>query len=116
MALYAVPAVLQVVEDGQAAIEFIDAAERDLAAPRPALVLLDLNLPKRSGIEVLAYLRQSRACSAARVLIVTSSDSPADKLETEKLGTSGYFRKPPSYDDFVKIGEVVLKILDEQRD
>jgi chemotaxis family two-component system response regulator Rcp1 len=116
LALHHVPAVLHVIEDGEAAIRFIDASDRDVQAPCPALVLLDLNLPKRTGAEVLRYLRRSRKCSGAKVLIVSSSDAPMERAAVQSLGANGYFRKPSSYDEFLRIGEVVLKLLEESPD
>jgi two-component system, chemotaxis family, response regulator Rcp1 len=110
---YEIPAVLHVVEDGEAAMRFIDDADQDEDAPCPILVLLDLNLPKRSGTEVLAYLRRSKKCARAKVLVVTSSNSPTDRAATQQLGANGYFLKPPSYDEFLKIGEIVLNTLND---
>lgn len=97
---YKIPAVLHVVKDGEAAMRFIDAADHD-RAPCPALVLLDLNLPKKSGTEVLAYLRRSKKCAAAKVLIVTSSNSDRDRAATQHMGANGYFLKPANYDEFL---------------
>ncbi len=114
--LHRVPAVLHVVEDGEAAMRFIDAADRDIQSECPALVLLDLNLPKRTGTEVLRYLRHSRKCSGAKVLIVSSSDAPAERTTVQSLGANGYFRKPSSYDQFLEIGQLVLKLLKDDPD
>ncbi len=106
-----IPAVLDVVEDGDAALQFIDALDQDETAPCPALVLLDLNLPRRSGTEVLAYLRGSKRCAGLKVVIVTSSDSSRDRAATQQLGASEYFLKPASYKEFLKLGEIVLNSL-----
>lgn len=116
LALHHVPAVVHVVEDGEAAIRFIDSSDRDAEAACPTLVLLDLNLPKRTGTEVLHYLRHSRKCSGAKVLIVSSSDAPKERAAVESLGANGYFRKPSSYDEFLRIGEVVMKLLKDASD
>ena len=109
---YGVAASLHVAEDGEAAMRFIDAVDENENARCPALILLDLNLPKRSGAEVLGYARQSKRCARVKVLIVSSSDSPADRAETGRLGANGYFLKPPSYEDFLKVGEIVRDILE----
>jgi DNA-binding response OmpR family regulator len=105
-----------VIEDGEAAIRFIDASDRDADAPCPTLVLLDLNLPKRTGIEVLRRLRHSRRCSGAKVLIVSSSDAPKERAAVQSPDANGYFRKPSSYDEFLRIGEVILKLLKDNPD
>jgi chemotaxis family two-component system response regulator Rcp1 len=110
-AQYQIPASLDFAQDGDAAIRFIDAIDGDESALCPVLVLLDLNLPKRSGTEILAHLRRSKRCAAVKVVIVTSSDSAADRAATQKLGTSGYFLKPASYEEFVKLGQVILDTL-----
>ena len=103
---------LEVFSDGEKAIEYIDQIEND-SMPCPTLVILDLNLPRRTGAEVLEHLRRSPKCRAARVLIVTSSNSEKDHAKTASLGANGYFRKPSSYDAFLKVGEVVKKMLAE---
>ena len=104
-------AEIHVVSDGDEAFEFIDRADADDAAPCPSLFIVDLNLPKRSGLEVLEHLRKSRKCFKAIVLIATSSDSVPERNQAKKLGTNGYFRKPSNYDDYLKLGEVVGTLL-----
>ncbi len=106
-----VPADLHVASDGEQAFDFINQTDVNESEPGPSLVLLDLNLPKRTGIEVLEHLKQSPKCRDTRVLIVTSSDSEQDRANTAKLGVDGYFRKPSGYDAFMKIGEVVKNLL-----
>jgi DNA-binding response OmpR family regulator len=73
---------------------FFDRADSDPAAPCPTLVLLDINLPRKHGGEVLKYVRNSRKCRNVVVIAVSSSDSPRDREDMMKLGASGYFRKP----------------------
>jgi two-component system, chemotaxis family, response regulator Rcp1 len=104
------PIDLHIASDGQTAIDFIEAAEGDPSAPCPDFLLLDLNLPKRDGFEVLKRLRDSEKCKSIPVVIITSSDSPGDRQHAAELGAS-YFRKPPNYEDFLKLGEVLRKLL-----
>ena len=106
---------LQVVNDGEKAFKLIEAADLDTSMPCPSLMLLDLNLPKRSGQEILQRLRQSPRCGHVPVVILTSSDSPADRAETAKLGATAYFRKPPDLEEFMQIGMVVERVLDRQK-
>lgn len=106
-----VEADLHVVSDGESAVRFIDKADKDDAAPCPDLILLDLNLPKKSGIEVLQHIRRSRKGCNTLILVVTSSDSQNDRKATSELGVNGYFRKPSSYEAFFKIGEIVKDLL-----
>ena len=102
---------LQVLNDGEKAFALIEAAEADDSAPFPALLILDLNLPKRSGQEILRRVRQSAKLGRIPVVIFTSSDSPADRAETTKLGATAYFRKPADLEEFMCIGKVVQSVL-----
>lgn len=106
-----VEANLHVMSDGEKAVRFIDEADEDGAAPCPCLVLLDLNLPKKPGIEVLRHLRRSRRCANSVVLVVSSSDSHKDKAEVASMGANGYFRKPSDYEAYIRIGETVKALL-----
>lgn len=108
-----IEADLQVVADGQAAIAFVDRADADPDGSSPSLVLLDLNLPKKSGVEVLKHLRRSARCAATRVLIVSSSDAPSDRAAVAGLRVSGYFKKPSNYGAFMKLGPIVREILEQ---
>jgi DNA-binding response OmpR family regulator len=112
--LAAVDAELHIVPDGEKAIQFFEHADADPASPCPDLVLLDINLPKREGREVLHHMRNSRRCSQAAVLVVTSSDSERDREDMAKFGVKGYFRKPSEYDSFLKLGELVKSMLEEE--
>jgi DNA-binding response OmpR family regulator len=107
-----VNAALHVVQDGDKAIKFFEQSDRDPSAPCPDLVILDINLPKKPGREVLHQMRQSRRCAGALVLVVTSSDSERDRDEMGKLGAKEYFRKPSEYADFMKLGQVVKGLLE----
>ena len=104
---------VHVVSDGEKATLFIDEADSDDTATCPVFVILDLNLPRKHGLEVLNHLRKSRKCADARVLIVTSSDSLAERREATRLGANGYFRKPTGYDEYLKLGDVVKSMLSE---
>jgi chemotaxis family two-component system response regulator Rcp1 len=106
------PLEVHIAADGEQAIEFIARAEKDTEAPCPHFLLLDLNLPKVDGFEVLRRLRASNKCKSIPVLIITSSDSPGDRSQAASLG-AGYFRKPPSYDEFLKLGAVLRRLLDD---
>ena len=106
-----VNATLEVVNDGHDATAFVDAADKDESLPCPDLIILDLNLPRKSGDEVLKHLRESPRCREALVLIVTTSDSPRDRDLVQRLGADAYFRKPSDYDEFMKLGQVIQSLL-----
>ena len=101
----------QVSVDGEKAIEFIEALDSGEARPRPQVVLLDLNLPRKGGARVLERIRQSPNCARVPVVIVTSSDSPGDKAQVSRLGATRYFQKPLDLMEFMKLGPLVREIL-----
>ena len=100
-----------VVNDGGKALEWINRVERDLSLPTPDVILLDLNLPKYDGAEILERIRSSWRLRGARVVIVTSSNSPRDRERVAELGATAYFRKPSDWDEFMKLGDVVRDVL-----
>jgi DNA-binding response OmpR family regulator len=108
-----VPVRLLVAEDGEAACDYFDKAESDGTVPCPAILLLDLNLPKKSGTEVLEQVRKSHKCNSIPIIVLTSSDSPEDRAKAARLGADRYFRKPTSYREFLEIGAMLNDILKE---
>ena len=102
---------LHVLENGEQATGFIARIESDDSAACPRLFLLDLNLPRTGGLEVLSYLRRSKRCARVPVLVMTSSDADQDRAESAALGATDYFRKPLGYEAFLKIGEVIHELL-----
>jgi CheY-like chemotaxis protein len=104
------PLDVHIAPDGKQAIDFIATAERNPDAPCPHFLLLDLNLPKVDGFEVLRRLRASEKLKDIPVLIVSSSDSPADRGRAAELG-AGYFRKTPNYEEYMKLGQVLKDLL-----
>lgn len=102
---------LQVLEDGESGVDLIEQMDQDVKIPHPQLILLDLNLPKKGGAQVLERVRNSRACRRVPVVILTSSDSPLDKAQAARLGATEYFRKPSRLSEFMQLGSVVQRIL-----
>ena len=96
---------ITVAPDGEAAMDMV--AKQEL---RPDIVLLDLNMPKRSGGEVLDSLRRS-AGKDLPVIVLTSSDSPADRDEALRLGATCYIRKPTGLDEFLQIGATIKNLV-----
>ena len=92
-----------VVKDGEEALEYLfcegQYAGRDPSL-RPLLVLLDLNLPKLSGIEVLERLRRHESTRLLPVVVLTTSSEPADLERCYEQGANSYVRKPVDYKDF----------------
>lgn len=104
-----VRAELEVVHDGQAALRFL--AEQT----PPALVLLDLNLPKYNGREVLRRIREDARTKHLPVLVVTSSELPQEREALSALGFAGFFQKPSDYVAFLKLGPLVKGLLEAGR-
>ncbi len=107
-----VKANVHVVRDGYAATNFFDAVDADPNIPCPDVVLLDMNLPKKNGAEVLKHIRSSKRCSGVQVLIISSSDAIRDRASVEGFGTAGYFKKPSDYAEFMKLGPLVKELLE----
>jgi DNA-binding response OmpR family regulator len=106
---------LSVIHDGAKAIDFINRVDSGCGNNCPDLVLLDLNLPKASGSAVLERVRASPRCGAAKVLIISSSDTPSDRDRVMGLGADDYFRKPSSLEQFMKLGPMVKAMLRERK-
>ena len=77
------------------------------AAPRPSLILLDLNMPKVNGTEFLEQLRDEPALSSIPVVILTTSDDERDIAASYALGANAYLVKPSAFDDMVSVAQVV---------
>ena len=107
-----VNANLEVMDDGEKAIRFFERIDSEPSADCPDLVILDLNLPRRPGREVLEHIRQTRRCPSAFVVVVTSSNSERDRDDMARLGVSVYFRKPSEYSEYMKLGGIVKSFFD----
>ena len=90
------------VADGEEAMAFLKRSGSYQSAPRPDLVLLDLNLPRKGGLEVLSDMRDADDLRAMSVVVFTSSSLPADKRKSLALGAQHYITKPSSFDGFVE--------------
>lgn len=85
--------------------------DRDQMLPCPSLVILDINLPRRQGGEVLEQIRKSGRSRGSVVLVVSTSDSKDDQARMIRLGANGYFHKPSEYNEFMKLGKVIKELL-----
>ena len=94
---------LSVVIDGIEAIKYLQQEDEYLKVPIPDIILLDLNLPKMDGREVLQKIKTSSVLSNIPVIILTSSDNDADILKSQELGANFYLTKPVSLDTFLDI-------------
>ena len=104
-----------VAEDGEEAIEYLTRREFSGTAWNPDLVILDLNLPKRDGTEVLQVIRTTEGLQALPVIVVSSSPEEISEgiVRQAKLEANGYIMKPASVDEFLALGAVFRNILME---
>ena len=100
---------LHVVSDGVEALEFLKREGRFGEAPRPGLILLDLNLPRKDGREVLGEIKQDPRLRSIPVVVLTTSEADEDILRSYDLHANAYVTKPVDFERFV---EVVRKIDD----
>lgn len=96
----ATPNQVHVVIDGKEAMQFLTQKGRYAQVPRPDLVLLDLNMPRMSGAEVLEAIDKEESLRAIPVLILTTSSAPGDVYQAYLLRANSYLVKPVKFSDF----------------
>jgi CheY-like chemotaxis protein len=94
---------LHVVADGEQALQFLRRSGEFAGAPRPGLILLDLNLPRRNGLEVLAEVKSDQNLATIPVVMLTTSAAQEDVLRSYALHASAYITKPVDYDRFIDV-------------
>jgi len=92
---------LEVARDGEEALDWI--ARWDAGAPQPSVILLDLNLPKVSGLEVLRALKAHAIYKTIPVIVLTTSKLVADVNNTYLEGANSYIVKPVSFEKFMEV-------------
>jgi CheY-like chemotaxis protein len=95
--------MLSIVSDGVQALEYVRAQGSYAEAARPDLILLDLNLPRKSGIEVLEEIKSDPALSTILVVVLTTSEAEEDIVRAYKLHANAYITKPVDFEQFTKI-------------
>jgi CheY-like chemotaxis protein len=99
--------VLSVVNDGVEAMKFVRGEGDYATLERPDLILLDLNLPRKSGAEVLAEIKGDASLSTIPVVVLTTSQAEEDVLRSYEMHANAYVTKPV---DFERFGEIVRQI------
>lgn len=94
---------LHVVTDGEEAMAFLRRQGKYANAPRPDIILLDLNLPRKDGREVLAEIKSDTNLKAIPVVIITSSEAEQDVVKSYNLNANCYITKPVNLDQFIKV-------------
>jgi len=94
---------LHVVNDGEKALQFLRRQGPYGDAPRPGLILLDLNLPRKDGLEVLAELKADPELCVIPVVVLTTSEAEEDILRSYSLHANAYVSKPVDFSRFVEV-------------
>ena len=89
------------VADGEQAIAFLLRTGAYQSAPRPEMILLDLNLPRRNGFEVLAEVQRHPTLGEIPIVVFTSSSLPSDRQKSLALGARQYITKPSTFEGFL---------------
>jgi two-component system, chemotaxis family, response regulator Rcp1 len=95
------PSRTHVAEDGVEALDYLRKQGKFAGAPRPDLILLDLNLPRKNGHELLAQIKADDALKAIPVVVLTTSRAPEDIARSYNLHANCYVTKPMQFDTFV---------------
>lgn len=98
---------IRVAMDGEAALNLLCNLD-DLTTPRPDLILLDLNLPKIDGRELLAEIKDNEDLKSIPVVILTTSTAEEDIIETYNNHANSYITKPVDLDHFIKVVESIM--------
>jgi two-component system, response regulator len=93
---------VRIASDGEEALRYLLPTGDDPEQPLPALVLLDINLPKVNGLEVLREIRQHPRTRYLPVVVLTTSNEERDIVETYDLGANSFVRKPVVFADFLE--------------
>src|SRR5208337_3643931 len=98
---------LHVASDGSEAMAFLKREVGYANVPRPDLILLDLNLPKKDGRDVLAEIKEEESLKRIPVVVLTTSNAEKDILETHDLRASCYITKPVDFGQFVTVVKLI---------
>jgi len=101
---------LEVVADGKEVLQVLQEQQLQTVS-QLKLIILDLNLPRHDGIEILQRLRQTEGLAGIPVVVLTSSDSPRDRIVASQLGASRYLRKPSNLEQFLSLGAVFKELV-----
>jgi CheY-like chemotaxis protein len=98
-----VPVELVVVHNGEEAILYLDKIGNDLNVEAPVIILMDINLPKISGIEVLKYVKENQKLKHIPVIMLTTSSSKSDIMKSYRNHVNSYITKPIDLDEFMNV-------------
>jgi CheY-like chemotaxis protein len=106
--------VLEVLRDGEEAIDFVERRRTAVHEAEPCVIVLDLHLPKLEGTDVLRVIKQEPALASVHVVALTTLASPKDEQEVRDLGVRLYRAKPTLVEEWIKLAGEILEICREQ--
>lgn len=106
-----VQCALRIVSDGEQANQYLNTMGDNSECPCPDIFLVDLNLPKGNGHELLKTFKD-RCREDVPVVVMTSSDAPWDRARASELGAARFFRKPSGLDEFLQLGALVKELVE----
>lgn len=106
---------LQVASDGKEVLQILAHLDLQPEENHLGLIILDLNLPRHDGIEILQKLRDTPCMAHIPVAVLTSSDSPRDREVATRLGAARYLRKPSNLEQFLDLGAVFRDLLTQHQ-
>jgi CheY-like chemotaxis protein len=101
---------MSVLDDGEQALKHLQEMGGE---PNPDLIIIDLNMPKRDGVEVLLKYRMNVRLYLVPMVVLTSSNAANDRLRTKTIGVSAFIQKPMTLPAFLALGEQFKAILEE---
>jgi len=105
---HSVQCMLRTAADGRDVLALLASVDRTWC---PDLIILDLNLPRHDGIEILQRVRSTETTAQVPVVVLTSSDSPRDRTTANDLGATCYVRKPSNLEQFLQLGALFKELL-----
>jgi two-component system, chemotaxis family, response regulator Rcp1 len=111
---YSIAHELHLAVNGEEALEFIARMGKPDEPPCPDILLLDLNLPRADGLDVLREFRRHPECATTPVIVMSSSNAPRDREAAGALDVTCYFAKPMSYEKFIELGQLIRDAVGEE--
>lgn len=104
---------MTVLTDGAEALAYARQEGPDGSGRKPDLAIVDLNMPKNDGVEILEAIRGNPRLRSMAIAVMSSSEAPRDRATVEKYHVKRFITKPTDLDEFLKIGWLVKEILEE---
>lgn len=104
---------LVLFEDGREVIDRIRNSDWSIPQSTPDLMILDLNVPKNDGLEILQVIRETPALASVPIAVLSSSSSVHERARLAAFQIHKFIAKPPDLEEYLKIGKVVRNLLDE---